>query len=265
MVTDPALLLHDQLKDPQVYESILSAIAAGFHSWGEIAKMSGIGAGSNPSVYIKNLQTLELVENRDPVLTPPTGRKGRYYIRDPFLRFYYSFILPQRTYIQRGEKRAAMKAIADSLRAFVGAYVFEELCREWVLAEGEKGALGFVPEEVGSFWTLPRGHRQAVQLDVVAASRREKRLLIGEAKWGAGSVPRQVLTDLVERSKRMPQVTDEDWTVQYILFAREGFTPAAVQAAKGLNARLVNLAQLEARLVEYASRPHVALPDDLRF
>jgi hypothetical protein len=265
MVTDPALLLHDQLQGPQVYESILASITSGFHTWGDIAKMSGLGSGSNPSVYMRNLQSLGLIESRDPVLSPPAGRKGRYYIADPFLRFYYRFILPQRTYIQRGEKQAALKPIIADLRGFIGEHVFEELCREWVYAEVEQGTLGFVPEEIGSFWTQTRGQRQTVQLDVVAASRREKRLLVGECKWGAGSVARSLLTDLVERSKRMPEVTAPGWQVQYVLFAREGFTNATRQAAKEIGARLVGLAQLETRLVEFAARPHVALPDDLKF
>ena len=45
---------------------------------------------------------------------------------------------------------------------------------------------------------------------------------------------------------------------------REGFTNATRQAAKEIGARLVGLAQLETRLVEFAARPHVALPDDLK-
>ncbi len=41
--------------------------------------------------------------------------------------------------------------------------------------------------------------------------------------------------------------------VQYVLFAREGFTEATGQAARETCARLVDLAQLEARLIEYAA------------
>ncbi len=134
------------------------------------------------------------------------------------------------------------ETIVSDLRAYIGTNVFEELCREWVFYEADRGHLGFLPEEVGSFWAQQRGH--SVQLDVVAASRRSKRLLIGEAKWGDRPVPREVLTDLVKRSQRMPQVA-EGWQTQYILFARAGFTDATRDAARALNARLVDLSELE--------------------
>jgi hypothetical protein len=83
-----------------------------------------------------------------------------------------------------------------------------------------------------------------VQLDIVAASRRDKRLLIGEAKWGNKPVAREVLIDLVQRSQRMPQVA-EGWPVQYALFARAGFTEATQELARELKVRLVDLENLE--------------------
>jgi hypothetical protein len=104
-----------------------------------------------------------------------------------------------------------------------------------------------------------------VQLDVVAVRSREKRLFIGEAKWEEGHIARGVLTDLMERSRRMPQVVEPGWKVQYGLFSRAGFTSAAVEAAKESGARLVSLPQLEERLVEAAKRRPIARTDDIRY
>lgn len=257
MLADPALLLHDQLHEPYIYESVLSVIASGFHTWSHIATMAGVTEGSLGH-YLKTLQALEMVERRDPVLARTGGRKGRYFVRDPFLRFYYRFIVPHITAIERGDLSRVLKTIGEDLRAFIGTYIFEELCREWVAIEGEAGAFGFLPETVGAFWTGQRG--KAVQLDVVAASRREKRLFIGEAKWGRGRVSRNVLTNLVARSQRMPQVTAGNWQVQYGLFAREGFSEATRQAADELGARLVDLSQLEQRLAEAVTPSERAIP-----
>jgi AAA+ ATPase superfamily predicted ATPase len=262
MLTDPALLLHDQLHEPYVYESVLAAIANGFHTWSEIAKMAGVAEGSL-GFYLKTLQALELVERRDPVLSSPTSRRSRYYVRDPFLRFYYRFIIRHITAIERDDVGQIIRAMSEELRAFIGTYVFEELCREWVYAEADSGALGFSPEAVGSFWTRRRG--QAVQLEVVAASPRDKRLFIGEAKWGAGNVERNVLTDLVARSQRMPQTVEPGWRVQYGLFAREGFTDATVRAAKEMGARLVDLSELEDRLTEAALRAPALPSGEIEF
>ncbi|MBN1315170.1 MAG: ATP-binding protein [Anaerolineales bacterium] len=245
MLTDPALILHEQLREPQTFESILSVIASGFHRWGEIARMAGI-AESSLAHYLKILQELELIERRDPVLARPGGRRGLYHVRDHFLRFYYRFIVPHISAIERGYLTVAVDRIYEHLRAFIGTCVFEELCREWVWAAAAVGELEFNPEIVGAFWRQQRG--KGVQLDVVAANRRDKRLLIGEAKWGRDQAGRQVLLDLVERSRRMPQVA-EGWPVEYVVFAREGFTKAAQETADQLGARLVSLSDIEACLV----------------
>jgi AAA+ ATPase superfamily predicted ATPase len=244
MLGDPAVILHEQLKEPQSFESILSSIASGFHKWGEIARMSGV-TDTSLGHYLRILEELELVERRDPVFAHPEGRQGQYYLRDHFLQFYYRFIVPHLSKIERGFLDVAVKQIYDDLRAFIGTYVFEELCREWTLAAEVIGQLDFEPEVVGSYWG--QSHGKGVQLDVVAANKRLKKLLIGEAKWGRETVSRVILTSLIERSRRMPQVA-EGWAVQYALFSREGFTDATKEAAQELGVRLVTLQEIEETL-----------------
>ncbi len=241
MMSDPAVILYEQLQEPQTYESVLSAIASGYHQWSDIAKMAGLSETALGH-YLKVLQELEFIERREPVLARPNSKSGRYYVRDHFLRFYYRFIVPQMGPIERGYQEAAANKVYAELRPFLGEYVFEELCREWVWAAAMAGKLSFVPEVVGSYWRTYRG--QGVQLDVVAAAPRERRLLIGEAKWGRDTLSRHLLPDLVKRSQRMPQVA-EGWTTQYALFARTGFTEALQQEAADTGALLISLEQLE--------------------
>jgi AAA+ ATPase superfamily predicted ATPase len=206
--------------------------------------MSGV-TDTSLGHYLRILEELELVERRDPVFAHPEGRQGQYYLRDHFLQFYYRFIVPHLSKIERGFLDVAVKQIYDDLRAFIGTYVFEELCREWTLAAEVIGQLDFEPEVVGSYWG--QSHGKGVQLDVVAANKRLKKLLIGEAKWGRETVSRVILTSLIERSRRMPQVA-EGWAVQYALFSREGFTDATKEAAQELGVRLVTLQEIEETL-----------------
>lgn len=242
-LSDPAVILYEQLQEPQTYESILSTVAAGFHQWSDIARMAGISE-SSLGHYLKVLQELELIEKRTPLLAKSRTKQGRYYLRDPFLRFYYRFIVPQLGIIERGFQKAAVAKIQAELRPFLGEHVFESLCREWVWAAAMQGELAFVPEQVGSYW---RTRSQKVQLDVVAALPRERKLFIGEAKWGTGLVRRHILTDLLTRSQRMPEVA-AGWQTTYALFAREGFTEATVAQANEDDVMLINLTQLEAML-----------------
>lgn len=248
LLSDSALLLNERLSDPYVYASVLASIATGFHAWTEIARMAGVPE-SNLGHYLQTLQALGMVERRNPVLAEAGGRRGRYHVSDPFLRFHYRFLQPHRTAIERGELARVTKTISEELRAFIGTFVFEELCREWVLVEAEQGRLGFLPEQVGAYWSGQRG--RAVQLDIVAASRRDQHLLIGEAKWGDNAVPREALVDLIKRSQLMPQV-EAGWRTSYALFSRSGFTEATRVAARDQAVRLVTLEELEHTLIRAA-------------
>ena len=163
-------------------------------------------------------------------------------MRDHFLRFYYRFIVPQITAIERGYLDVAVKRIDEDLRAFMGLYEFEELCREWVWAAAARGSLISNPR------LSVRIGAGGVQLDVVAVHQREKKRLIGEAKWGRGTLSRQVLTDLVKRSQRRPQV-EKGWSVEYVFFAREKFSEAAQTTANEIGPRLVPRPEIEQMLV----------------
>ena len=253
-VTDPALLINERLRAPLMYESILATLADGYHAWSDISKMSGIDETSLSS-YVQQLVALELIERRDPVLSPGSSRRGRYYIADAFLRFYYRFVVPNVTLIQRGEMEHVTEKVNSELRAFIGSYTFEDLAREWVWAAAMSGELGFVPDRVGSHWIVARkAPHESVQLDVVAVNDQQHRLFIGEAKWGTGQIARSILTNLVEHSQRVPAVRKLGEQVQYGLFSREGFTPATIEAAKEQGARLVSLPQMESTLVQAAAR-----------
>jgi len=254
--TDAALVLSERVRVPLTYSTILATLAAGFHAWGDISLMSSVPETGLNS-YLEQLEALDLIERRAPVLASRSARRSRYHVKDPFLRFYFRFVVPHRTLIEQGRLDEAAAKISPELRSFIGLYTFEELAREWVWAEGAASDLGFMPDEVGSYWTRVRG--KPVQLDVVGVDKRARRLFIGETKWETGHQARGLLRDLVERSQRWTQVKAEGWTAQYALFAREGFTPAAIAEAESMKARLVSLPQLEERLVSDARRAQ-ALP-----
>jgi hypothetical protein len=80
--------------------------------------------------------------------------------------------------------------------------------------------LDFKPEMVGSYWRQYRG--AGVQLDMVAANKQPKQLLIGEAKWDKENISRAILTSLIEPSQQMPQMA-EGWNVRYALLREDDF------------------------------------------
>ncbi len=247
-VAEPTFLLYDEVREPANHLAILKAIGAGAHTSAEISNAAMIGK-AHLSAYLARLSELYLVERRLPVTVPPAKRRqartGRYHLTDPYFRFYFRFIAPHfGEWPYRAEP--ILTHVRDELRTFVGMTAFEDLSRQWVTQKSLAGQLPFEVEDVGSHWS------RGVQVDVAAVNWREKALLLGECKWGANAVGRDVIRELIqEKTPKVLQTLPEagnGWNVHYAFFARAGFTDAARAEAEEQGARLVDLQQLDADL-----------------
>jgi len=238
--SEPTILISDLVREPRTYEAILRAIAQGHHVPSAIAKSTGV-ASANLSPYLRRLRELGLVQRRIPATIPHPERRtttrSRYHLHDPYLRFYFRFIEPNLEMIEQGSVDLLWQRISEQFRAFVGATVFEELCREWVLIQARLGKLPFLPELVGSHWA------RNAQIDVVAINWRDQAILLGECKWSGERVGEPVVNKLIEQSRKV--IPADDWHVYYVIFARAGFTAPARTAAENHKILLVDLATLD--------------------
>src|SRR3990170_5422610 len=242
---DPAVLIGELVRETRNYEAVVRAVAQGNHALTEIAR-SAERSTSHVPVYVNQLIRLGLLERRLPATVPPderrSSKRGRYHLRDPYLRFYFRFIDPNLEMLEQGLTELLWERIVEEFRAYVGGTGFEELCREWVLVQARKGRLPFQPELVGSHWA------PNAQVDVLAINWREKSILLGECKWGAQTVGRSTVRELVEKAPLV--APGKDWQIHYALFARSGFTDAARAEADTVGASLVDLETVDSALRE---------------
>lgn len=87
---------------------------------------------------------------------------------------------------------------------------------------------------------------------MVALNWKTHEVLLGECKWGADPVDRQVARELIERKtplvlRDLPD-QGEGWKVHHALFARSGFTPAALAEMQQAQDLLATLADMDALL-----------------
>ncbi len=234
---EPRLLLQEQLAEPRNYMAILEAIAHDRRIPSDIAAAAGLPR-PHVSKYLQVLKDLRLVRRDVPATLrhPERSRRGRWQIVDPYLRFYFRFLASRQDDIALGRIRFVWQQIQRHMIDFIGTHTFEELCREWVAAQGDAGHLPFVPERVGSFWS------KEAQVDVVAINWMDKAILLGECKWSRQPVGRGVVTALIEKTSRV--VPDGNWQVHYAFFARAGLTEAARAEADRHEAIVVDLERL---------------------
>lgn len=235
---EPEYLLRSELHDPGTYNSLLEAIASGLTKHNEIAQRAG-KLSNTASPYLATLERLGLVQRVSSVTERSPGKRtvGRYFLCDHFLRFWYRFVMPNRSLLEIGEpERVWKQRIVPYLDDYLGL-TFEDLCRQYVrLYAGER--LGVIPDgEVGRFWS------RDVEIDILCRND-DGSHTCGECKWSTRLVGESMLTDLQVKAQSLPAPWQE--RLRYVLFSRSGFTESLQRRALQGECTLIDLKELYA-------------------
>ncbi|WP_135230368.1 ATP-binding protein [Deinococcus fonticola] len=211
---EPTHLLQAELQNVARYATILRAISDGCTTWGEILnRVPELESSQHLSPYIGKLEELRLVEVTRSLDAPPKGRNRRYRLADPFLAFWYHFVLPNSSALEAGQSEAVWQhVITPNLDKYMGD-VFERICRDYLRLYGQE-RFGMPAREVGSIWSGD------FDVDVVATLLDEQ-VVYGECKWWKDPVGQNILDHLCEKTQSVKYGKGEP---QYALFARSGFT-----------------------------------------
>ena len=171
--TEVDFLMKYEFKDTSTYKKILEAIALGNTKLGEIKNYIGL-KGADITPYLKNLMETEFIEKRTPILESIKSRKGRYYLKDNFLRFWFRFIYPNLTFIEEGIFSA--REIKKEYNQYLG-YVFEKISMDFLIEKRKYLPFEFI--KIGKQWGKEK--RISYEIDIVATGKNE----IGffECKW----------------------------------------------------------------------------------
>ena len=167
-------LLKYEFTDSRTYRRFLEAIANGNHTPVEIRNYTGM-KHSDITPYLRNLMDVKMVVREIPVTEGERSRKGRYFIADNLLTFWFRFILPNRSSIQEGLFTVDM--IKDDFNRYMGK-VFERIAREFVIdLNNNTDKLPFRLGRIGRWW-----HREE-EIDIVGLDQNKKRAILFEVKW----------------------------------------------------------------------------------
>jgi uncharacterized protein len=212
-------ILQQELREPRNYFAILQAIAAGNTRLNEIKQASGL---ESATAYLNTLQQLHLVERVVPVTEnqPQKSRRGIYRLKDHYLRFWFRYIHPNRSQLERG---GAQTVLQNQILPEIDHYsslAFEEICQQYFWSEGLSGKFTFLPLNVGRWWNAS----EEIDLAVIG----EKDVILVECKWSNRPVGKNVLADL-ERKAEIFQRELGDRKTQYALCSRSGFTSQLIE------------------------------------
>jgi len=212
---EPINLMSQELREPALYNAIISTISKGSTKQNEIASSTGTESNRITS-YIKNLLSLEIIEKVAPVES--TGKKVIYKIKDNLFRFYFRFVpqcLPL-VAMGLGEKAYDLK-IAPLLDDFFG-HIFEDVCMQYLKRCISDGTLPAIFTEYGSWWGNNPKEKREEEIDLVLAN--EGEILVGECKWRNEKIG----LDVIELLKKRGELVRKNRAIRYAVFSKSGFT-----------------------------------------
>lgn len=215
---EPVKLFQDDVKDIVKTSTIMSYIGTGANRLSEIAARCNEPA-TNLSRPLKKLVDLGFLEKDVPFgIDEKNAKKSLYKIADPFMAFYYQFVVPNRSFIELDRRLP----IEQALNAHFSEYVsmqWEKLCRDAVTGNLVNGVVyGKAKRWWGSVLNEDKKPEQ-VEFDVIAESLDKKYLLVGECKWTTGENGKQLTAELLRKANLLPFA--QNYTIIPLLFLKK--------------------------------------------
>ena len=247
-------LLHQELRETPIYNSIIEAVALGNTKLNDISQKSLVEDTSKTSVYLKNLIELGIVEREFSVDSKSkekaNSNRGTYRLTDNFFRFWYAFGFTNFSQLEDGDVDGVYDyVIAPALHEFA-SFTFEDVCKEFVREMQKKNELPFRYSKMGR-WTgkttvrdkdKPNGVRIAeTEVDILGIGKNEKEYLVGECKFKNTPFDYSEYLDTVTKLTPLK----EGVKFYYALFSESGFDSKVVsEADNNDNITLYNLNQI---------------------
>ncbi|MEM4610158.1 MAG: ATP-binding protein [Thermoproteota archaeon] len=165
-------LLREELREPRLYSAILSAVAFGASSFGEIAGFTGLEK-TLLSKYLDVLEELGWVERLYPVGERIKPRKALYRIADPYMAFWFRYVFPNKSDLELGNVDPVLERVKRDYDVYLGS-VYEQLFRESLRHVGN---LPFHPSIIGRWWFKEQ------EIDAVALNEAQSSVAFFEVKW----------------------------------------------------------------------------------
>mgnify|MGYP004667921309 FL=1 len=215
---EPYFLLQQEVTEIGSYFSVIRAIAVGNSKLSAISAALEIKATSLTK-YLKTLIDLDILEREVPVTenNPERSKKGLYKIKDNYLRFWFAFVYPNRSFIESGHSEIAMSKIKKSLMKNHIAFVYEDVCKERMWQLNAEGAWPFNFSKLGRYWDT------RTEIDIAALDPEGKNLILGECKYWQEPVGVDVLRSLEAKTNAVSWERNGR-RVWYVLFSISSFT-----------------------------------------
>ncbi len=211
---EPRFILQNEVNEPVTYFSILETIANGEHKIGNIASKLNKNV-QNITSFISKLIELEILYKDVPITEklPNKSKKGLYFIKDNFFRFWFSYVLSYKSQLEIENIQYVSSVIKQNFSSFVSK-VYEDLSIKYILQN-------YPVLKAGRWWSKDE------EIDIVGVAK--DFLIVGECKYSNKKVGLDILQSLEQKSKKIELKLPIKY---YILFSKSGFTKDLIDLTK---------------------------------
>ena len=217
-------LLRTEFHQEALYASILRAVATREERPSDIARAVGRHGADEIFDHLRRLQELRFLRREVPVteLERPRTQRVLYRLADPYLRFWFRFVSPFRSFLQLGGgPQLWAEEIVPTLDEFVARTTWEEVCVQHLWRRQQTGQLGVRIAQLGRWWNGQD------EIDLVGMWG-GRVTLVGECKWTASPVDSGALFALRQKAAKLLVKEPPLW----VLASRSGFDPALRERAQ---------------------------------
>lgn len=196
---EPARLFLDDMRESVQAFSILSVIGQGSNRISEVASRLNKPA-SQLSRPIENLIQLGYLRRDVPYgELEKNSKRGIYRIADPFMRFYFTYVVPNLSRLELNMTEQVYAGIEAEKQKYVSEE-WENLCRRSVPTQ----PIGGISFDLARRWWGTNTQKEWMEIDVVAESLDKKYLLVGECKWSQKVKAEQQFNQLQKKASLLP-------------------------------------------------------------
>lgn len=234
-------LLHQELRETSIYNSIIEAVALGNTKLNDISQKSLVENTSKTSVYLRNLIELGIMEREFSVdvklKEQANTNRGTYCLTDNFFRFWYTFGFANFSQLEDGDVNGVYEYVVTPEIHKFASFIFEDVCKEFVKEQQKRNMLPFRYNKLGRWigkTTIRDEHSETglriaeTEIDLLAIDRDAKSYLVGECKFKKQPFRYTEYLDTVAKLSPLKK----NAAFYYALFSESGFDDKIIEIAQ---------------------------------
>jgi len=200
-------ILKEELREPNVYKSILESISKGKNRTIEISDFSKIRV-NDLDRYLKVLIQLGIIKREFPI-TENKSKRSQYVFIDNFFNFWFRFCESNKSYLEISKLDTVSMEFEKNFNSYVGRK-FETICQSLLHYSN-----------IGRWWGNYRegAIKKILEIDIIGLNEETKEILFGECKWSEKVDAKLILAKLKEKAKYV-EWNNKDRKERYAIFAK---------------------------------------------